>query len=138
MLTILMVFVFGVASLGVILWFLRGKRAKFRPYVIAGVIIAFLIVSSFSSRSHPVYNSTLLELNNNNKVVELIGSPIKSGISMHSNWTDTYLTMEFPITGPKGNGTVTVYATMKIYKWNLEEIEVKVNGSIYDIKDEIN
>ena len=87
-------------------------------------------VSSAIEGSEP-YEYALEQINQDEKMIELLGSPIeKTGIGQSNfSWTNGKKSaeMHIPIAGPKGSATLHVKATGEGDTWNYEEIRVEIN-----------
>ena len=87
-------------------------------------------VSSAIESSEP-YEYAIEQINQDEKMIELLGSPIEKVGMGQSNlsWTNGKKSaeMRIPIAGPKGEAVLYVKATGEGDAWNYEEIRVEMN-----------
>src|SRR5690349_2599911 len=98
-------------------------------------IVAFacaIVVFAFSAmKSTDVYKTAFARAKNDPAVIEALGSPVKDGwyITGKTNveGTSGEADIGFPISGPKGKGTVYAVATKSAGRWRYQTLEVEVN-----------
>ena len=98
------------------------------------------ITSAFTS-STP-YQEALERVNNNEQIVELLGTPIeKSGImqgSLNFSNGDGEADFNIPIEGPKGEGRLYIVGQKRNDEWTYSEMEVRIeqNNEVINLLNE--
>ncbi|PLX94935.1 MAG: hypothetical protein C0621_04800 [Desulfuromonas sp.] len=134
MITILIFAVIVAAIIACLVFFLRGNKTKYRPYAFGAIVLVGLSAGYFSMSKHPVYVEIINIITNNQEIIEQIGSPVKTGLSMKATYNDTFGRFKFPINGPKGHGTVSVYAEKENGYWVFRTFNVDFGSKILDLK----
>jgi len=134
MITILVFAVIVAATIACLAFVLRGKKVKYRPYAFVALVLAGLSASYFSMSKHPVYLETINVITSNQEIMEQIGSPVTTGLSMKATYDDTFGRFKFPINGPKGHGIVSVYAERENGNWVYRTFDVDFGNKIVHLK----
>ena len=97
------------------------------------VFIAAIVFFAFGSiKSSIVYQDAMTKTRSNAAVIKELGEPIEPGllVSGHINVTESSgeADLSIPVSGPKKSGTVYVVATKKMGKWDINGLEVAVEG----------
>ena len=106
--------------------------------VIAYIFFALFIVGIFSFvfgviKESNVYKMSFNAVQNNPEVIEVIGTPIEPSYFVGGNISTSgaggEASLQYTITGPKGEGETYVYATKKRGKWTMHELGVYVEAN---------
>jgi len=105
------------------------------------LLISFVLVSPFGMMKGEAYKQSLKVISSNADVIKLVGSPIEAGtfvlgtVSI-SNSTG-YASIEYSISGPKGEAEAYVSANRNMNQWTLSKVLVRseeLNTSILVVK----
>ena len=107
--------------------------------VIGAIGIGVLVVFVFGAiKSTDVYKEALSRAQNDPRVIAALGSPIKSGFFLSGNVnvknSGGTADISFPISGPKGKGSVHAVATRDSSGWHYSELTATPeNGSTINL-----
>ena len=91
----------------------------------------FGVVLNFAKQSAP-YMEALAQARANEQVIEALGEPIEPGWwvtgSAETNTTSGYADFAFPVSGPKNAGKLYVVAVKSAGLWEIQRIELEVDG----------
>jgi len=101
--------------------------------VIGAIGIGVLVVFVFGAiKSTDVYKEALSRAQNDPRVIAALGSPIKSGFflsgNVNVNNNNGTANFSFPISGPKGKGSVHAVATRDSSGWHYSELTATPDG----------
>jgi hypothetical protein len=114
-----------------------------KKWAVAGVIaylffiLFFVAIFSFVGgimKDTDVYKMSFHAIQNNPEVVEMIGIPIEAGFFVSGNIntggaTEGEASIQYTITGPKGEGETYVVASKKRGKWIMHELGVYIKDN---------
>ena len=93
-----------------------------------GVILCFVMGAI---KTMGPYEEALSAARNNAEVVGALGTPIKGGCfikgKVNVSGSHGYASFSFPISGPKGKGTVHVAANKSAGEWTFVRLEVEID-----------
>ena len=101
----------------------------------------FAGVNSLFTNSTP-YQEALERVNNNEQIVELLGTPIeKDGMmngSINYSNGDGSADFSIPIKGPKGEGRLYIVGEKRFDEWSYSEMEVRIeeNNEVINLLNE--
>ncbi len=104
-----------------------------KKWSIAGAILVFIVLPLFvisisSMLKGEAFDLSLKAINSNNEVVQLIGTPIEPGFFVMGNiqisGSTGQASLQYSISGPKGEAVAYVLANKEIGQWNLNEVIV--------------
>jgi len=106
-------------------------------WLAAGCLIALLCVGGcavgvyyvFSGLGAELYAGALTKLQKHTVVVEKLGDPLKYGGIKKVNINNNKGTIQFPVSGPKGKGMVSVTGTKTAAGWQIDTLTVTIDGS---------
>lgn len=88
------------------------------------LLVCFLVIKSSN-----IYRQTVATVSNNDKVVELLGSPVKPGLLVMGNInrgaTGTMVNLSVPFCGPHGRATAFVVAHKEDKNWRFTTLQVE-------------
>ena len=95
--------------------------------------IGIIVAAVFGAiRSTDAYKDALRTAQQDPRVIAALGSPIKSGLwvtgNVHVDGGTGDADFSFPVSGPKGKGTVYAEATKSAGEWKYSVLKVKVDG----------
>ena len=97
--------------------------------LIAFVVMILVIVFGFM-KSSDVYKTALDRAQHSTGVIEVLGEPIESGWfvsgSINTSGSTGNASLEIPITGPNGAGTIHVQAQKSQGKWQFSSLVVEI------------
>jgi Cytochrome oxidase complex assembly protein 1 len=108
----------------------KNTQRKWRN---AGLILLFVIfpllfMSIGKILKGEAFDKSLSVISANEKVIELIGTPIEAGYfvmgSIQTSGPDGEASLQYSVVGPKGSADVYVLAFKKMEKWSLDEVVV--------------
>ncbi len=120
-------------------WF--GRNIKwFLPAIGVGTIFsclacigAFIFLIFGTMKSSEPYQDALAMLRSNSAAEQALGTPIHDGWyvtgSIGESGSSGHAELSFPVSGPKGSGTVNLIARRYGGRWTLTRLELIVNGS---------
>jgi len=121
------------------------KRTQ-RKWALSGlavivIILPLLIFSLSSIFKGDAYKKSLEVISSNSEVIELVGSPINPGYfvlgNMRVNGPNGQASLQYSISGPKGEAEAYVFANKRMSQWNLREVVVyseELNTNIQVVK----
>jgi hypothetical protein len=100
--------------------------------------IAFILIVVFGSmRSSTPYQDAMARAQNDPRVIEALGSPVKPGYfisgQINTNNNDGDVNISIPLHGPKGGGILEVKGTKTSGTWKYESMKVVVKGESIDL-----
>jgi len=104
-----------------------------KKWSITGAILVFVflplfVISISSTLKGEAYDLSLKAINSNDEVAQLIGVPIESGFfvmgSIETSGPTGQASLQYSISGPKGEAEVDVFANKEIGEWKLNEVIV--------------
>jgi hypothetical protein len=106
--------------------------------MVVGISVIFFFVMSAIKSSDP-YRTALSRVQANPQAIQLLGEPIKSGLMVSGNISvqnDTgTVGLNFPVTGPKGAGTVTVQGEKQGGQWAYSRMDLEAGGQTVNLQD---
>jgi hypothetical protein len=120
-------------------WF--GRNIKwFLPAIGLGTILSclacigmFVVLIFGTMKSSEPYQDALAILRSNSAAEQALGTPIRDGWyvtgSIGVSGSSGHAEFSFPVSGPKGSGTVTLIARRYGGRWTLTRLELTLNGS---------
>lgn len=87
------------------------------------VVGGYLLLRGLGSE---LYKDSVGKLQKHTVVVEKLGEPLKFGTLSNVNINNDKGSVTFPVTGPKGAGTVTVTGTKTDGEWKIDNIIVTI------------
>lgn len=134
MISILISAIIIISIIAGVLWYLRGDRRKLRYAAFVSIIVTGLAIGTYSSSSHPVLEKSIQLLSQDQRIIEIIGQPISSEFfSIDAKYNDSFGKFKYSIQGPKGSGTVSVYAEMVGNDWVYRNFKVITAGAEIDL-----
>jgi len=125
-------------------WFEKNWKWFVPSLVTWFVLMIGLFVFALLSLVHAVfvssdpYKEALARANGSAVVVAEIGTPMRVGWlitgSINTAGSSGDASFDIPVSGPKGKGTFFVVAKERANRWELESLEVDVEGLIYPIE----
>jgi hypothetical protein len=103
--------------------------------VLGAIFCVVIVVVVFGAmKKSDVYQEALKRAQSDPAVIAALGTPIEAGLmvsgSVNVDTSGGHATLDFPISGPKGKGTVHAVATKAGEKWEYTELTVTpANGS---------
>jgi hypothetical protein len=121
---------------GCLKWGLIGCGSALVLFGIFAVVIVVVVFGAM--KKSDVYQEALRRAQNDPAVVAALGTPIEAGMlvsgSVNVDATGGHATLDFPISGPKGKGTVHAVATKSVAGWEYSALTVKPdNGPLIDL-----
>jgi hypothetical protein len=104
-----------------------------KKWSIAGAILVFVflplfVISISSMLKGEAFDLSLKAINSNSEVAQLIGKPIESGFfvtgSIEISGSTGQASLQYSISGPKGEAEAYVLANKEIGQWNLNKVVV--------------
>ena len=91
-----------------------------------------LVIASVAVRSSDAYQLALAAAQREPSVTAALGAPVSAGwlTTGHVNvaGSNGEATLDIPISGPRGSGTIAVRASKSAGKWNFSRLDVSVSG----------
>jgi hypothetical protein len=107
--------------------------------VLGAIFCVVIVVVVFGAmKKSDVYQEALKRAQSDPAVIAALGAPIEAGLmvtgSVNVDTSGGHATLDFPISGPKGKGTVHCVATKAGEKWDYTELTVTpANGAKIDL-----
>lgn len=108
--------------------------------VLGAIFAVVLVVVVFGAmKKSDVYQEALRRAQNDPAVVAALGSPVEAGMlvtgSVNVDSSGGHATLDFPVSGPKGKGSVHLVATKSGAGWDYSELTVKPeNGQLINLQ----
>jgi hypothetical protein len=102
--------------------------------LVGGALVVLLIVMLVFSaiKSTDVYKASLQQVQNSPAAQQQLGTPIVDSYYVGGNVNiqnnSGAADLQFPVSGPKGSGTVKVKATLTNGRWSITSLVLEVNG----------
>jgi hypothetical protein len=100
---------------------LAGASLSCALCIAAGALGIFSIL-----KSHPVYRQALEAVQSDSRAQELLGAPIQAGLFLSGEISESSRSgtarISFPVSGPKGSGTITVTAHKEGGEWIINRL----------------
>ncbi len=124
-------------SSGCLKWALIGCGAAL-VLLVAFVAVLVIVVFGAMKRSD-VYRIALSRVQNDPAVTAALGTPIEAGLyvtgKVNLDSTGGHAAIDFPISGPRGKGTVHAVATKSGAGWDYSELTVTpANGQVIKLE----
>jgi hypothetical protein len=121
---------------GCLKWGLIGCGSALVLFGIFAVVIVVVVFGAM--KKSDVYQEALRRAQSDPAVVAALGSPIEAGLmvtgSVNVDSSGGHATLDFPISGSKGKGTVHAVATKSGAGWEYSALTVKPdNGPLIDL-----
>jgi hypothetical protein len=121
---------------GCLKWGLIGCGSALVLFGIFAVVIVVVVFGAM--KKSDVYQEALRRAQNDPAVVAALGTPIEAGLmvtgSVNVDSSGGHATLDFPISGPKGKGSVHAVATKSGEGWEYSALTVKPdNGPLIDL-----
>ncbi len=104
------------------------KKWSIAGAVLVFIVLPFFFISISSMLKGEAFDLSLKAINSNNEVAQLIGTPIEPGFFVVGNIQISGPTgqasLQYSISGPKGEAEAYVFANKEIGQWNLNEVIV--------------
>ncbi len=115
-------------------WWQNWRKAILLGIVlIVGIGAIFYSVAMHIFTSSYAYREALLRVQNSQTITSSLGSPIETGYiilgEVNSTGPAGYATLQIPIHGPNGRGTIYVEANEHLGVWKLTGLIVEINQS---------
>jgi hypothetical protein len=98
-----------------------------------GLVAAIVYFAFGMMKSSEAYRMAFEKAQANPAVIEALGQPIKDGFyvsgSVQVTGASGTADISFPISGPKGKGTVYAKATKSMDEWTFDELAVKIEST---------
>jgi hypothetical protein len=98
----------------------------------AGVLALFMSVLFGAMRSSDVYTTAMQRARDNPQVVAALGTPIEPAWyltgSLETSGSSGNADLQIPISGPKGEGELTIAAKKSAGQWTYSTLIVEVDG----------
>ena len=125
-------------------WYQRNKK-WFLPTVLGGPIILvggficiILLVVTGSMKSSDAYKMSMNEIRNSKKCQKLLGDNIEDGFFIRGNINTTTTggnaNLYIPLSGELGEGTAYSRCNREWFKWEIEELQVRVSNEVIILK----
>jgi hypothetical protein len=111
-----------------------------------GLLLAFVLFFSFlfgvifySLKNSEPYNHAVAVVNRSPSAAKLLGAPLKMGmfptgsINVSGGGSSGNAEIQIPVSGPEGEGRVTVVAKKKDGKWAYDTLVLRVKGNEREI-----
>jgi len=96
-------------------------------------LTSVLLTCLFCVKSSKIYRKTIITVQKNDRVLKLIGSPVKAGLLVMGNisrrTTETMVNMSIPLSGPDGQATVFAVAKRQKKEWCFTTLQVQCRKS---------
>lgn len=109
------------------------KKWAIAGFLIVGINILLFGLLISKGLKGEVYKHSLAVIQSNSEVVRLIGEPIKAGFAMGSitnSGSEGSATLNYSLTGSKGEARAYVYACKHMHKWMFYNLEVKTKDNL--------
>ncbi len=100
--------------------------------VCAAFVFGMMALVFGSLKSSTPYQQALFTVQNNPQAVQTLGEPIKAGFllsgSINLSGNEGDASLQIPVSGPKGKGTIYVEAEKYDNAWHYNRLELQVDG----------
>ncbi len=101
-------------------------------FLCAAFIFGIMALTFGSMKSSAPYQQALAAAQTNPQAIQALGEPIKAGLllsgSINLNGDSGYASLQIPVSGPKGKGTIYVEAEKYDNAWHYTRLELQVDG----------
>jgi len=111
------------------------------PMVALGIFVpvtscvfgTIILISFLAVRTSKIYKQAMVAVRADDRMVELIGSPIQPGLfvlgTINRRASGTMVNLTIPLYGPKGKATAFAVAAKTEGKWNFSTLQVQAKST---------